>query len=162
MNSQQKITVSVIIPTYNGAHYICDAVKSVLNQTFKEFEILVIDDGSTDNTKSLLEAWIKEGAIKYIYQSNKGLSGARNTGIQQAQGLYLKFLDCDDLLYPRQLELQVNQLKDKDEGVVSATDYQLEFESKFKKDIKIHLGDHSQISRFIEYNPCPFKSSPLY
>lgn len=148
-------TVSVIIPVYNGVQYIKGAVESVLNQTFKDFEIIVIDDGSTDDTKIVLKEWVQEGRIKYIYQKNKGLSSARNTGITHAQGRYLKFLDCDDVLYSKQLELQVEHLKNKPENVISVTDFELEFESKTKKKVKIWLGNQNQLSRFIEANPCP-------
>ncbi|MDD5492868.1 MAG: glycosyltransferase family A protein, partial [bacterium] len=148
-------TVSVIIPVFNGAGYIAGAINSVMNQTFTDHELIVVDDGSTDNTKEVLDPWIRSGKLKYIYQENKGLAGARNTGIKNAHGQYLKFLDCDDELYPRQLERQVEHLRDKPEAVISVTDYDLEFPGKFKKRINIGLGQGSQLARFIEANPCP-------
>ena len=149
------MTVSVIIPVFNGARYIHGAIKSVFDQTFKDFEIIVVDDGSTDDTKAVLEQWINDGKIHYVHQKNKGLAGARNTGIRQAQGQYLKFLDCDDVLYPQQLELQVGHLFNKSELIISVTDFELEFESKVKKKVKIQFGSRSQLGRFIEANPCP-------
>jgi len=76
--------VSVVIPTYNYGHFVNEAVTSVLRQTYRNFEIIVVDDGSTDNTRDQLK--IFDGQIKYIYQKNQGLSAARNTGIQSAEG----------------------------------------------------------------------------
>ena len=101
------IFVSVIIPTFNCAHYITDAVESVLNQTYNDFEIIVIDDGSTDNTRSVLQNYIESGKIKYIYQENMGPGAARNSGIQMARGDYIAFLDADDVLLPASLQRRV-------------------------------------------------------
>ncbi len=148
-------SVSVIIPVYNGAGFVPSAIGSVLSQTFQDFEIIVVDDGSTDATKEVLAPWARTGKIQYLYQKNKGLAGARNSGLRHSKGRYLKFLDCDDLLYPRQLELQVEHLKDKTAWTISVTDYELEFESKNKKAVKVWLGASSQMARFIEANPCP-------
>ena len=119
MNNQ--LTVSVIIPVFNGAQYIRGAVESVLNQTFKDLEIIVIDDGSTDNTKKLLEDWISKGRIRYIFQENRGLAAARNAGVKAAQSKYIKFLDHDDFLYPEQIEKQFAQIKDS-ENLISISD----------------------------------------
>jgi glycosyltransferase involved in cell wall biosynthesis len=148
-------TVSVIIIVFNGAKYIKDAIESVFNQTFKDFEIVVVDDGSTDNTKAVLEPWIREGKIRYFYQENKGTSGAYNTGLRLARGKYIKFLDCDDFLYPKQLEIQVNHLKDRPECVISVTDYEFEFEGKNRKRGNLWLEKDNQLAQFIEANPCP-------
>lgn len=153
--SSHEPEVSVIIPVFNGAKYIKEAIECVLNQTFKDFEIIVVDDGSTDNTRCILETWINEGRLRYIYQQNKGLAGARNTGIRLARGKFLKFLDSDDILYPQQLEYQVNHLKDKHELIISVTDYEIEFASKTKKRIKIRLTNRDQLAKFIDGNPCP-------
>ena len=97
--------VSVIIPTYNCARYICEAVDSVLAQTFTDLEVIVVDDGSTDDTKERLDAY--RDCIRYIHQENQERSAARNTGIRNATGEYLAFLDADDLWLPHKLELQV-------------------------------------------------------
>lgn len=100
--------VSVIIPTYNRARYICRAINSVLNQTFTDHEIIVVDDGSTDETKGVLVPF--NGKIKYIYQNNQGISGARNRGIEEARGEYIAFLDSDDWWAPEKLAEQVKVL----------------------------------------------------
>ena len=97
--------VSVIIPAYNCAHYICHAVDSVLAQTFPDFELVVVDDGSTDNTRELLKQYGSQ--IKYIYQQNKDMTAARNTGINHSSGEYIAFLDSDDIWLANKLERQI-------------------------------------------------------
>ncbi len=153
MNDQPLI--SVIIPVFNGAQYIKRAVDSIQAQTFHDLEMIVVDDGSVDDTRIIIEPMIKDGVVRYIYQENKGLAAARNTGIRNARGKFLKFLDCDDILYPRQLEMQIDHLENRPDDVLSVTDYELEFESGGKKPNKIRLGKNSQLARFIEANPCP-------
>ena len=89
---------SVIVPTYNRAKSILEAVTSVQSQTFKEFELLIIDDGSTDNTRQLLEPiTASDSRVKYIFQENAERSAARNHGIDLAKGRYICFLDSDDI-----------------------------------------------------------------
>ncbi|MCV6608560.1 MAG: glycosyltransferase family 2 protein, partial [Campylobacterales bacterium] len=95
--------ISVVIPTLNRSQLVLEAVKSVLNQTVKPFEIIVVDDGSTDDTKEVLE----DLNIKYIYQENKGVSSARNRGIQEARGGWIAFLDSDDVWLENKLEEQI-------------------------------------------------------
>ena len=99
--------VSVIIPAYNVEKYIRNAIDSVLGQTYKDIEIIVVDDGSTDGTKKSLEPYIKDNKIIYLYQNNRGLSGARNSGIKTAKGEYIALLDADDLFYPSKIEKQL-------------------------------------------------------
>lgn len=106
--------VSVIIPTYNSAEYLPAAIESVLTQSCQDYEIIVVNDGSTDNTYGVIARY--SAHLRYINQENRGLSGARNTGIQHAQGDYLAFLDADDLFLPYKLSLQTSFL-DKHEGV---------------------------------------------
>lgn len=99
--------VSVIIPTYNCAKFICEAIDSVLTQTYRDFEIIVIDDGSNDNTADLLKKY-GNNIIRYIYQKNEGLSAARNRGICESTGEYIAFLDSDDCWLPQKLAIQLN------------------------------------------------------
>ena len=100
--------VSVIIPTYNFEKLIGETVSSVLAQNYDNIEVIVIDDGSTDHTKEVLNRFGDQ--IKYIYQNNQGESTARNCGIRQAQGQYLIFLDADDLLAPQTIQKSVDAL----------------------------------------------------
>jgi len=90
--------VSIIIPTHNCAQYITEAIESVLNQTYKDLEIIVVDDGSTDNTKDVLAFYIEKNLIRYTCQENQGPGGARNRGIMEAKGKYISYLDADDIM----------------------------------------------------------------
>lgn len=101
--------VSVIIPTYQHAEFLADAIDSVLAQTYKDYELIIVDDGSTDGTREIAARYINR--IEYIYQDNKGLAGARNTGILAAKGQYIGFLDADDLWLPNKLEMEVQFLE---------------------------------------------------
>ena len=101
--------VSVIIPAYNRASLLKEAVESVLQQSFSDFELIVVDDGSTDATRELIKDY---PAVRYIYQPNKGVSSARNQGIKQAVGDLIAFLDSDDLWIDNKLERQVTFFND--------------------------------------------------
>lgn len=103
-------TVSVIIPAYNQAQYLSESIQSVLDQTFQDFEIIVVNDGSVDHTHQVVESFI-DPRIHYIYQENRGLAAARNTGIRNSGGPYLTFLDADDLFLPEKLSLLVAELE---------------------------------------------------
>lgn len=87
--------VSVIIPAYNKADLTVKTVQSVLSQTYVNIEIIVVDDGSTDNTREKLSVYATK--IKYFYKNNGGACSARNAGIRLANGRYIAFIDCDDL-----------------------------------------------------------------
>lgn len=100
--------VSVIIPTYNRAHLVSEAINSVLNQTYQDFEIIVVDDGSTDETHEKLKPY--QDKIKYVYVKNGGTAYARNVGMKMAKGEYITFLDSDDLYYPHKIKIQANFL----------------------------------------------------
>ena len=104
--------VSVIIPVYNTGEIIKETIASVFGQTFRDFEIIIVDDGSSDNTVSLIDVQNKS-AIRIIRQKNTGIAGARNRGIAAAKGEYLAFLDHDDIFLPEKLQCQV-ELLDKD------------------------------------------------
>ncbi len=105
MIRQDKPNVSVIIPTYNRAEYVTKAIESVLVQTYFDHEIIVIDDGSTDSTKHILEPYLDK--IVYISQANAGPSAARNKGIEASRGRWLAFLDSDDTWLPNKLDRQL-------------------------------------------------------
>ena len=99
---------SVIIPTYNRAHFILDTLNSVKNQNFTDFELIIIDDGSSDNTKDVIENYIKDSTLNnwhYYYKINGERGAARNYGIIEAKGKWITFLDSDDLFYPNHLRI---------------------------------------------------------
>jgi len=106
-----QFQVSVIIPTFNRAQKVERALRSVLGQTFKPHEIIVVDDGSTDETAELINQRYKD-TVRYIYQSNNGVSQARNRGIRNARGNWVAFLDSDDEWLPGKLQMQVSLLQE--------------------------------------------------
>ena len=103
-----KPIVSVIIPTFNRSAMVREAVESVLSQTFDGFELIVVDDGSTDGTTDALRPLA--GAIRLIRQENRGVSAARNRGVAAARGALLAFLDSDDLWLPEKLAVQMSYM----------------------------------------------------
>ncbi|MBN8834483.1 MAG: hypothetical protein BGO53_00910 [Sphingobacteriales bacterium 39-19] len=111
-----KHLVSVIIPTYNRDSLVKESIESVIAQTYRPIECIVVDDGSTDNTKEVVNELIKENTgsftLKYIRQQNAGSQVARNTGTAAAKGAFIQYLDSDDLLYPDKIEKQVSFLNE--------------------------------------------------
>lgn len=114
--------VTVIIPAYNYGHFVSETLASVHAQTYQNWECIVVDDGSTDDTSAVLSKFSRnESRVKIIRQENKGLAEARNTGIAHSTGEYLQFLDADDLLEPKKLERQIEFLeRHKDVDIVYA------------------------------------------
>ena len=113
-------TVSIIIPTYNRACLLPEAVNSALDQTFQDFELIIVDDGSTDGTEEQVKSF-QDHRIRYFrHQTNIGASAARNTGIRKAKGEYLAFLDSDDLWMPQKLESQLEVFRTTDLPAVGA------------------------------------------
>ena len=110
--------VSVVIPAYNAGHTLGPTLGSVINQTFEDWEALVVDDGSTDDTADVAVAF-KDPRIHVIHQQNRGLAGARNTGIRKARGSLIALLDADDLWHPQKLEKHVAHLDARPEVGVS-------------------------------------------
>ncbi len=101
----QTVAVSVIVPVYNGEVYLAECLESILSQTLSAIEILCIDDGSTDNSRAILEAYaVRDGRLRILSQQNRGAGVARNVGMEQATGEYLAFLDADDVFAPDMLE----------------------------------------------------------
>lgn len=103
--------ISIIIPCYNYGWLISETLESVLKQSYSEWECIIIDDGSSDNTKQVVQAFVaKDERFKYVYQTNGGMSSARNNGLKIAKGSYIQFLDSDDLLAPAKLSVQAAYL----------------------------------------------------
>lgn len=98
--------VSVVIPAYNAMAYLPEALDSVLAQTFTDYEVIVVNDGSSDHITTWIDT-VTDGRVRLVSQENRGLAGARNTGIREAQGDYIAFLDADDIWHPTKLEKQV-------------------------------------------------------
>jgi len=109
--------VSVILPCYNGSRWISQSIESVLAQTCKDFELIIVDDGSTDNSREIISSYLYDERVHYIYQENRGFSGALNRGIRESRGAFIGFIGQDDLYMPNKLQVQVkyfNEHKDAD------------------------------------------------
>jgi len=103
------VRVSVIIPTYNRARVVGEAIRSALDQTVRDIEVIVVDDGSTDDTRDAVDG-CRDGRVRYIYKTNGGPASARNAGLAEAKGEYVAFLDHDDLWPARFLEVMTGAL----------------------------------------------------
>ncbi len=119
-NPVKKEFVSVIIPTYNRSAFLGEAIKSVLSQTYRSFELIVVDDGSTDDTREILSVY--KDRILIIFSEHGGPSAARNRGIQSCQGEFIAFLDSDDLWLPKKLERQTDFFRNRPEALICQTD----------------------------------------
>ncbi len=117
--------VSIIIPVYNGSEYVKEAIESALNQTYKNIEIIVVNDGSNDNGKTdkIVKKYIDK--IKYFKKENGGVSTALNLGIKQMTGDYFSWLSHDDRYYPNKIELQIKEIKKYDENTILYSNYDL-------------------------------------
>ncbi|MBN1474652.1 MAG: glycosyltransferase [Syntrophaceae bacterium] len=142
-----KPLVSIIIPVYNGEKYIEEAIKSALNQTYSSIEIIVVDDGSTDKGAEL----VKKYPVILIQQKNRGISGARNTGINSSRGDFIALLDQDDLFKPHKIETEVEFLKNHSEYCMVYTP-----EERFgpgepvRRISKHHIGRRSEGDLFVD------------
>jgi len=151
MRVKKDPKVSIIIPTYNRVNVITRAIKSVLGQTYQNFELIVVDDGSNDNTGKKVKNF-NDSRINYIcHEENKGGSAARNTGIQVAKGEYIAFLDSDDEWLPQKIEKQV-EILDKDEGIGAVfTDRKIMPSGRIKK-IKLPKNKKKQLKKIYRKN----------
>jgi glycosyltransferase involved in cell wall biosynthesis len=106
--------VSIIIPAFNQGRYLAQAIESALNQTHKDLEVVVVDDGSTDNTSDIAANYIPDSRFQFIRQPNRGVGAARNRGIEESSGVYLTFLDSDDYFHPEKVEKQAQIMDEND------------------------------------------------
>lgn len=115
--------INVIVPTYNNAKYLREAIDSILNQSAAHYDILVVDDGSTDETRDIVSSYGNQ--VRYLYQENQGLAVARNTGIANTKGKYFTFLDGDDLWEPDNLEIKLDIMEQDDSIGAAFSDFTL-------------------------------------
>jgi glycosyltransferase involved in cell wall biosynthesis len=118
--------ISIIIPTYNRANEVTRAIASVFAQTYADYEVIVVDDGSTDNTREILDLY--GNCIRYIRQKNQGVSSARNAGIRAARAEWIAFLDSDDEWLPEKLSVQVAELNENGDACLHATNHTFFFD----------------------------------
>jgi glycosyltransferase involved in cell wall biosynthesis len=130
---------TVVIPTYNRAELLPDAIQSVLDQSYKHFELLIVDDHSTDNTRVVVQSFADDRITYIVNQRNKGVSGARNTGIFRAKGEWVAFLDSDDVWLPTKLALLYNKTQEiePDTGLIYTGSADYDFASKNEIFIRI-------------------------
>lgn len=147
-----KPLVSVIMPVYNCENYLHEAIKSILNQTFHDFEFLVIDDYSSDNSTNVIESF-KDNRIKLIKKnSNTGISDTLNLGLKYALGKYIVRMDADDISSPLRIEKQINFLESNPEYILCASNYNIIGSNKIiilpeeSEDIKLTLIDNCCIA----------------
>jgi len=149
--------VSVIIPTYNREKYIVETLQSVFAQTFTDYEVIVIDDGSTDNTSDVLKPYLDR--IVYLRKPNGGQGSARNAGIKMAKGAYIAFLDSDDLWMPEKLLLQVGYLDDHPDAALVFSDTATFYEDDEGKQVRtgeLHFqGEEISFNRLFKMNFIP-------
>ncbi|MDD2907173.1 MAG: glycosyltransferase [Candidatus Gracilibacteria bacterium] len=151
--------VSIIIPVYNGSNYLAEAIKSALDQTYNNIEILVINDGSNDNGETVKVALSFGDKINYIYKENGGVATALNLGIEKASGEYISWLSHDDLYYPNKIEEQVKVLEGLDDkNTVIYSNF--EFFHDNKKISEINPNSNYMKDENLLYN-CIFRKYPL-
>ena len=117
--NELKSTVSIVIPVYNAENFIKDCLDSILSQTYKDFEVILINDGSTDSSEKIIEEYIKkDDRICLINQENQGAPKARNLGIKKSKGKYIMFFDADDILKQNSLEILVSSISSNNASLV--------------------------------------------
>ncbi|MEI2689491.1 MAG: glycosyltransferase [Anaerolineae bacterium] len=127
--------ISVIIPTYNRADMLGDAIASVLAQTYADWELIVVDDGSTDDTGAVVARY-SDPRIRYIYQENRKLPGARNTGIRASTGEYIALLDSDDIFLPPKLQLQISAMEnDPEVGLIASGWHEVDTQQRIMRTV---------------------------
>ena len=155
-----SILISIIIPTYNVEKYIIECIDSVLNQTYNEFEIIIVDNNSTDNTIEILQEYkVKYPKLIFIYnEPNQGAAFARNTGLEYAKGEWIQFLDADDILKHDKLKVQVKLIRSDISFIVGAWFYQYTNGSKIVQ----YVGEKDIISAVFKGKFCGNMCSNLW
>jgi glycosyltransferase involved in cell wall biosynthesis len=148
-------SITVLMPTYNAAKYIAEAITSVLQQTYTDFELLIVNDGSTDETVAIINSF-KDDRIVLINQPNKGVADALNTGLAYARAPYIARFDADDVCYPYRLEKQIRFLQDNPEYILVGSEAKYILENgEFLFDFHCIAYSHEQIIDKL-YFYCPF------
>ena len=144
--NEEEVLVSIIMPAYNAANYIQEAIDSVINQTFLGWELIIVDDGSTDHTKEVItKNVLVDHRIHYYYQKNGKQGKARNLAISNSNGEYVAFLDADDLWIPQKLEIQLLEIKEKNVDLVFSDSYIFSAQHQVHSNKRMHT-----INRFLQ------------
>lgn len=156
------IKISIVIPAYNVEDYIEDCINSLVAQSFKDIEIILVDDGSKDRTSEIInKIGKKDSRIKYIYQENKGIGKARNKGWEAALGEYIYFMDSDDLIHPYALEIMYNSAVKYNLNVVCG-DYKVFYNNDMSFQNLSKIQFNSEVINLKVYNPIEFFKDNKY
>ncbi|QQL50198.1 glycosyltransferase family 2 protein [Mucilaginibacter ginkgonis] len=159
LNILEEPVVSVIMPVFNAEEYLPFSIKSVINQTFKNWELIVVDDGSTDNSSKIIAKFAQEDKrIVYIYQHNRKQAAARNHALDKAKGNFIAFLDADDYWFPEKLTRQLNLLNSSDADICYSGGDIIDAKGKFLTKYPTFFGKFSGLEmykRMYKYNPIP-------
>lgn len=147
---QKDPFISVVMSVYNGEKYLRDAIDSVLNQTFRDFEFIIINDGSTDQSLSIIKTFDDKRIVLINNEGNKGLIFSLNKGIEQAKGKYIARMDADDICLPERFSQQFNFLELHPEIGVCSSNY-IQFNNSFQKTYS-SFTDHDEIFAFLLFN----------
>lgn len=140
------VKISIIVPVYNVEKYLENCIESILNQTFKDFELIFVDDGSTDNSGKICDIYEKKDSrIKVIHKNNEGLSSARNTGLDIACGKYVGFVDSDDSIHPKMYEVLYN-LIEKYKSDISCCNYKYTYDISNQNHEELNLNEVIEMS----------------
>jgi glycosyltransferase involved in cell wall biosynthesis len=154
-------TVSVIMPSYNAGAYIAEAIQSVIGQTFGNWELIIVDDGSRDNTAEIVAKHLADKRIHFIKQENRGASASRNVGIRRSRGRYIAFLDADDIWLPEKLEKQMTVFaKYPHAGVCSAGYYAISPAGELLG-TRLHDEYYGNLAKFLFLKGSPAMSSAV-
>lgn len=165
--------ISIIVPCYNQAHFLDECLQSVLEQTFQDWECIIVNDGSPDNTENIAKKWLEtDSRFHYLYKDNGGLSSARNAGIKTANGEWLLFLDCDDIIENKKLEAHSRFFNQNIDIIISGYRY---FESSegvnykrifgrnnFLPEVYLNFDDTIDIKQLFKIKNPFVISAPLY
>lgn len=139
----------MILPCYNGARWISQAIENVLAQTYRDFELIIIDDGSTDNSKDIIASYLHDKRVHYIYQQNKGFSAALNRGIKESNGSLIGFIGHDDMWMPNKLEVQAKYFSEhKDVDLIHSNYCSIDSKGRIIKvrDVKIKIANSQELN----------------
>jgi len=165
--------ISIIIPVYNGEKYLAETIDSVIKQTYTNWELLIVNDGSTDNTKKVIQSFLsskggsasggKDNRVHYIFQKNAGVSAARNKGYQLSKGVFIAFLDADDLWLPDNLAQKSDYFSQKSSSALVHADMEV-IDHNTKRTGIVYKGKEGNILKdLLLWNGCciPAPSSIL-
>ncbi len=144
--------VSVIIPSFNHGNYLSETLNSVIAQTYKNWECIIVNDGSSDNTKAIAQDYVsKDERITYLWKKNGGLSSARNAGLEKAKGDWIQFLDADDIIEPEKFQKQLSVINKNGifKNVVSYTDYRYGTDDDIRQEIFNHIKPVFKTATFL-------------